>query len=245
MSHLANPSKKIRTPPLISQQGIKSWATDDRPREKLLMKGAEALSDAELLAILISKGTRDRSALVLARELLELAHRNWSELGKCSVREMEKVKGIGPSKASTIAAAMEIGRRRQAGPIFKKPVIANSLDAAQLLKPLLEDYRHEVFGLLLLNQGNRVIHFELISQGGISATIADPRIIFKMALDFEAVSLVLCHNHPSGNFSPSPADIALTQKLKEGGSLLDIKILDHIIITQEGYFSFSDDGLLA
>ena len=238
---LGKENKKL---PQFSRTGIKSWAKDDRPREKLRIKGAGSLSDTELLAILISKGTKDRSALVLARELLDLAHRNWNELGKLNVLEMEKINGIGPAKAITIVAALEIGRRRQAVPILKKPMITNSREAAQMVKPLLEDYRHEVFGLLLLNQGNRVIHFELISQGGISATIADPRIIFKRALDVEAVSLVLCHNHPSGNFKPSPADITLTQKLKQGGALLDIKILDHLIITQEGYFSFSDDGLL-
>lgn len=223
---------------------IKDWAKDDRPREKLLMKGAENLSNSELLAILIQKGTRHRSAVDLAKEVLRLGKDDLHELGKLSIKELMKVKGIGSSKAITIAAALELGRRRQSTQLpYKKPVTA-SADIAGYLQTALKDYRHEIFAVIFLNRANRIIHFEMISEGGITGTVADPRIILKKALVENAVGIILCHNHPSGSLRPSHADIQLTDKIKKAALLLDIELLDHVIVSDEGYYSFADDGLL-
>jgi DNA repair protein RadC len=223
---------------------IKQWAIDDRPREKLLLKGAETLSDSELLAILIVNGNREKSALDLAKEVLKLGKNSLPELGKITVKELTKVRGIGEAKAITIVAAMEIGRRRQAQAAREKSIISSSGDVATYLQTLLKDYRHEVFAVLFLNRANKVNHFKIISEGGMTGTIADPRIILRKALEEDAVSLILCHNHPSGSLKPSRADEELTQKIKEAAKYFDIKVLDHLIVSDDGYYSFADEGIL-
>lgn len=226
------------------ESGIKNWAKSDRPREKLLLKGPQALTDSELLAILIRIGNPDSNAIELAREVLKSVRNNLHELGKRPLREMMKIKGIGQAKAMTIAAALELGRRRQSTMSLEKPAVKDSREVAGYLRSKLADYNHEVFGVLYLNQSGRLNHFEVMSQGGITGTIVDPRLIFKRALEIEAVSLIVCHNHPSGSLQPSKADESLTAKLSEGAKLLDIKLLDHIIVGDNGYFSFADEGLL-
>jgi DNA repair protein RadC len=223
---------------------IKQWAKDDRPREKLLAKGPETLSDSELLAILIVNGTRSKTALDLAKEILSLGKNNLPELGRITVKQMMKVNGIGEAKAITIVAALEIGRRRQALASLEKQIITTSADVAKYLQILLKDHSHEVFAVLFLNQANKINHFEIVSEGGITGTVADPRIILKKALEQDAVSLVLCHNHPSGSLRPSKSDEDLTRKIKQAALFFDIKILDHLIVSDAGYYSFADEGLL-
>ncbi len=224
--------------------GIKSWAKDDRPREKLLLKGAAMLSDAELLAILIGSGNKERSALDLARAILEKAKRNLQELGRQSIKDLMAVKGIGEAKAITIAAAMELARRRQGGNILEKPVIRTSRDAANILQPMLADYAQEVFCVLFMNRSNKVNHSEIISRGGITGTFADPKIIFKKALECQAVNILICHNHPSGNLTPSNADIDLTKRIIAIAQLLEMTVMDHLIVSDEGFYSFADEGLI-
>ena len=226
------------------KHSIKQWAKDDRPREKLLMKGAESLSDSELLAILIVNGTRSKTAIDLAKEVLILGKNNLPELGKLTVKELMKIKGIGEAKAITIVAAMEIGRRRQAMNYREKAVMTNSNDVANYLQSLLKDYRHEVFAVLFLNRANKINHFQIVSEGGITGTVADPRIILKKALEEDAVGIILCHNHPSGSLKPSGADQELTRKIKEAAKFFDIKVLDHLIVSDAGFYSFSDEGIL-
>ena len=223
---------------------IKDWAKDDRPREKLLSKSPSALSDSELLAILINNGSRQKSAVDLAREMLNLGKNSLAELGRLSVKDLMTIKGIGEAKAITIAAALELGRRRQAAGFLEKTHVKQSADIALYLQSLLRDRTQEVFAVIFLNQANKINHFYIISEGGITGTVADPRIILKLALQHEAVSLVLCHNHPSGNLRPSRADEALTNKIKEAAKYFDIKVLDHIIVSNEGYYSFADEGIL-
>jgi DNA repair protein RadC len=223
---------------------IKNWAIDDRPREKLLSKSPESLSDSELLAILIGNGTRQKSAVDLAREVLLLGKNNLNELGRLSLKELQKVKGIGEAKAITISAALELGRRRQGALLLDKPVIKESRDIASFLQTRFRDLAYEVFAVIFLNRANRINHFEVVSQGGITGTVADPRIIMKKALEQEAVSIILCHNHPSGSLRPSRADEELTQKIKEAARYFDIKVIDHIIVSERGYYSFADEGLL-
>lgn len=226
------------------KHSIKKWSINDRPREKLLHKSASALSDSELLAILISNGTREKSALDLAREILSLGKNNLHELGKVSIKELMKIKGIGEAKAITVVAALEIGRRRQDSIILQKAVIKQSSDIAIYLQNQFKDLPYEVFAVLFLNQANRINHFEIISQGGITGTVADPRVILKKALEEEAVNIILCHNHPSGSLVPSRADEELTKKIKQAALFLDIKVIDHIIVSEQGYFSFADEGIL-
>ena len=223
---------------------IREWALDDRPREKLRSKGAGNLSDSELLAILINHGTREKSAVDLAKEVLQLGKNSLTGLGKLSVKELTRVKGIGEAKAIAIAAALEIGRRRQASVYLEKPVVKHSSEIAQYLQALLKDHHHEVFVVVFLNRANRINHYEIISEGGITGTVADPRIILKKALEEDAVSIILCHNHPSGNLLRSRADEDLTRKIKEASGYFDIKVLDHIIVSEEGYYSFADEGIL-
>jgi DNA repair protein RadC len=223
---------------------IKNWAIDDRPREKLLTKGAAVLSDSELLAILINNGNKEKSAVELAKEILKLGANNLNELGKLSLKEFQKIKGIGEAKAITIAAALELGRRRHAGTVLEKAVIKTSTDIAKYLRTIIKDFNYEVFAVLYLNKANKVNHFEIVSRGGLTGTVADPRIILKIALEQHATSIVLCHNHPSGNLKPSKADEALTQKIKTAAAYLDILVMDHVIVSEEGYYSFSDDGLI-
>lgn len=223
---------------------IKAWAKDDQPREKLLSKGAAALSNSELLAILIINGTRQKSAVELAQEVLQSGKNNLLELGKLSVKDLMRIKGIGEAKAVSIVAALELGRRRQASASLEKPVVTSSADIATYLQTSLRDYRHEVFAVVFLNRANKINHFKIISEGGITGTVADPRIILKKALEEEAVSIILCHNHPSGSLRPSKADEELTYKIKEAARYFDIHVLDHLIVSDEGYYSFADEGLL-
>ena len=223
---------------------IKQWAKDDRPREKLLLNGAHTLSDSELLAILILNGSKEKTAVDLAKDVLKLSKDNLSELGKLSVKDLMKVKGIGEAKAIAITAALELGRRRQASSSLQKKIISTSNDIADYCMAKLKDYRHEVFAVLFLNRANKVNHFEIVSEGGITGTVADPRVILKKALDSDAVSIILCHNHPSGSLKPSRADEDLTHKIKEAAKYFDIRVLDHMIVSDAGYFSFADEGLL-
>jgi DNA repair protein RadC len=223
---------------------IKQWAKDDRPREKLLLKGADVLSNSELIAILIQSGPKGKSAVVTAQEILRVGKDNLNELGKLSVKELMKVKGIGEVRAITIVAALELGRRRQTSTIREKTAITSSSDVADQLQALLKDYKHEVFAVLFLNRSNKINHFEIISEGGITGTVADPRIILRKALEEDAVSLILCHNHPSGSLKPSKADEELTFKIKEAAKYFDIKVLDHLIVSDDGYYSFADEGML-
>lgn len=224
--------------------GIKTWAEDERPREKMLLKGPAALSDGELLAILISSGTKEKSALDLAREVLNLAHNNLQELGRLAVPELQKTKGIGEARAITIAAALELGRRRQMTEGLQRPTITQSSDGAEIVIPLLRDLNHEVFCVLYLNQANRVLRHEVISSGGLTGTVADIRIILKNALLYNANKLIIAHNHPSGNLQPSSADKELTKKLKEAAEWMDIKLLDHLIVAGINYISMADDGII-
>ncbi len=221
---------------------IKNWAVDDRPREKLLTKGAASLSDSELLAILINNGHKEKSAVELAKEILQLGGNNLNELGKLSLTAFQKIKGIGEAKAITIAAALEIGRRRQAATALEKTVLLTSKEIAEYLRAVIKDFSYEVFAVVFLNKANKVNHFEIISRGGITGTVADPRVILKKALEVGATSIILSHNHPSGNLKPSRADEELTKKIKEAAGYLDILVIDHIIVSEEGYYSFADNG---
>lgn len=223
---------------------IKEWAEDDRPREKLLRKSATALSDSELLAILLINGYKNKTAVDLAREVLQLSKNNLNELGKLSVKEMMRVKGVGEAKAILIAAAFELGKRRHAANYLEKYIIRESKDIAQYLQVLLKDYKKEVFAVVFLNRANKINHFEIMSEGGITGTVADPRVILRKALEENAVSIILCHNHPSGNLKPSRADEDLTIKIREAARYLDIKVMDHVIVSEEGYFSFADEGMI-
>ncbi|MBA2248691.1 MAG: DNA repair protein RadC [Chitinophagaceae bacterium] len=227
-----------------SSTSIKNWAADDRPREKLIAKGPAALSDSELLAILISTGNKEKSAVELAKEVLLKGKNNLNELGKLSVKDLMSIKGIGEAKAISLAAALELGRRRQASASLHKTSITKSNDLAEFLKASLKDYQYEVFAVVFLNRANKINHFEIISKGGLTGTVADPRIILKKALEEDATSIVLCHNHPSGNLKPSKADEDLTNKIKEAAKYFDIRVMDHLIVSEEGYYSFADEGML-
>lgn len=223
---------------------IKEWAADDRPREKLLSKNAQNLTDSELLAILINQGTREKNAVELAKELLNSVKNNLMELGKLSVHDLLKIRGIGKVKAVVILAAIELGRRRSSTGALEKPAVRDSQQVASYLRIMLQDHVREVFAVLFLNQANRINHFEVVSQGGITGTVADPRVILKKALEVNAVNFILCHNHPSGNPKPSKADEELTYKIREAAKFFDIKVIDHIIVSDEGYFSFADSGMM-
>jgi len=223
---------------------ILSWAEEDRPREKLLQKGKSALSDSELMAILIGSGTVSMSAVELSKQILSTVENDLNNLAKLTVKELQKFKGIGEAKAITIVAAMELGRRRKGSESIKKPKISSSIDVFNYIIGDLQDLRHEEFWILLLNRSNTVIYKHQISSGGVSGTLADPKMIFKIALDNLASSIILIHNHPSGNLKPSEADIRLTKKLKDSGTLLDIPVLDHLIVTDSAYYSFADEGIL-
>lgn len=223
---------------------IKEWAVEDRPREKLLKKGVQSLSDAEIIALLIGSGTKNESAVGLSKKVLRSAGNNLNELGKLNIPELTKMKGIGEAKAITILAALELGRRRKVSEVLVKKKITQSKDVYELFQPVIGDLPHEEFWILLLNRSNRIIEKMKISQGGISGTVIDVKIILKHAVDKLASSVILCHNHPSGNRNPSNADNSITSKLKEGSQLLDIQILDHIIIADIEYFSYADEGKL-
>jgi DNA repair protein RadC len=223
---------------------IKAWAEEDRPREKLLSKSPDSLTDSELLAILIGKGTREKNAVALAKELLGKVKNNLNELGKLELHDFLKLNGIGKVKAVVILAALELGRRRHNTGALNKPVVRDSQQVAGYLRVMLQDHCREVFAVIFLNQANRVNHFEVVSQGGITDTVADPRLILKKALESYAVNIILCHNHPSGNLKPSKADEDLTFKIREAARFFDIKVIDHIIVSHEGYFSFADEGMI-
>ena len=223
---------------------IKTWAEDDRPREKLILKGRNALSDAELIAILISSGNTEESAVDLAKRILSNSNNSLAELSRLTIKDLIQFKGIGEAKAVSIVAALELGRRRREQEALNKKQITGSIDVFNIFHPILSDIPHEEFWILLLNKANHVIGKFSISIGGLSGTVADPIKIFKKTFEYNSTGLILCHNHPSGNIKPSDADLKLTQKLKEGGKLLDITVLDHIIIGQEKYFSFADEGIL-
>ena len=223
---------------------IKSWAEDDRPREKLLQKGRSSLSDAELLAILIGSGSRNETAVDLCKKMLSQSANNLNELGKLSVKQLMTFKGIGEAKALTIVAAMELGRRRRAEEALEKKKISSSASVFELMQPEIGELPHEEFWIIYLNNSNKVIEKFALSKGGITGTLVDVRLALKKALELGATALILTHNHPSGNLNPSSSDKQLTQKLKTAGESLDIKVLDHIIVTEKSYFSFADEGLI-
>ncbi len=223
---------------------ITDWAAEDRPREKLIHKGTSSLSNAELLGILISSGTRDKSAVDLGRELLSMAKNNLNNLGKLTISDLTKLNGIGPARAVTIAAALELGRRRKLAEAESSVRIKSSKDVADIFQPILSDLAHEEFWILYLNRSNKVISRMKLSQGGISGTVIDVRLILKKAVECLASGIILCHNHPSGNLNPSEADTKITKKIREAGTYLDVQLLDHLIISEKDYYSFADNGLL-
>lgn len=223
---------------------LKDWAMEDRPREKMRLKSANHLTDVELLAILIQQGNRESSAIDLANELMTKCNYKLSALARLSIKEMMKTKGIGIAKAAILMAAMEIGKRRMGTEVMTTDVIKDSKMVATFLRTKLMDLPHEVFAVIFLNRANRIKHFEIISSGGMTGTVADPRIILKKALEEEAVSIILSHNHPSGNLKPSKADQELTEKIKHAAKYFDINVLDHIIVSNEGYYSFADEGVM-
>lgn len=224
--------------------GIKSWAPEDRPREKLMTKGTAALSEAELIAILIGSGTAALSAVEVARKLLQSVGHNLHELARLSVKDLMKAKGIGEARAITIVAALELGRRRKEQDPESKPRISGSRDAFHLLQGDLMDLPKEEFWVLLLNRANRVIKKKRVSEGGVSGTVADPKIIFKLALEELASGVIVAHNHPSGNLQASQSDLDLTRKLKEAGKFLEIQLLDHLIVSGNRYLSLADEGMM-
>ena len=229
---------------MYKKLSIKDWAVEDRPREKLLLKGNRSLSDAELLAILIGSGNPSESAVELSRRILVSANNNLNELGKKQVADLIKFNGIGEAKAVNIMAALELGRRRKDQAVSGKTSITQSQNAADYFRPLLEDLNHEEFWILLLNRSNTVIDKIMISQGGLSGTVIDVRIILKTAIEKLASGMILCHNHPSGNVEASDADKKITQKIKDAAVLMEICVLDHVIIAHDQYLSFADEGML-
>lgn len=223
---------------------IKSWALDDRPREKLMIKGKSVLSDAELIAILIGSGNREESAVALSKRILLSVNNDLNLLAKLSVEELMKFKGIGEAKAISIVTALEFGKRKQ---FEQKKIISKiktSTDVSLIMQPLLGDLQHEEFWILFLNNSNKVLAKQQLSKGGLTATLVDVRLLYKRALELSAVGVIVCHNHPSGKLKPSGSDIELTNKIKAAGKTLDIKLLDHLIITEKAYFSFADEGIL-
>lgn len=233
-----------KNPKSVQAQSIKNWAADDRPREKLLAKGKLALSHSELLAILIGSGSADENALTLARVIMNSCKQDLTELSKMGVDRLCKYKGIGKVKALVIEAALELGRRRQESVFQEKQVIIESRQAYEVIRLKMQDLGHEEFWILYLNRANKIMSVEKISKGGITGTVADPRLIFGRALDIKACGVILVHNHPSGSTRPSNQDLELTKKLKSAGQLLDIQVMDHLIVTEDTYYSFADEGLL-
>jgi DNA repair protein RadC len=222
---------------------INQWAEDDRPREKFLLKGKSSLSDSELLAILIGSGSRNESAVQLCQRILYSANNNLSQLGKLSIKQLTEFKGIGEAKAISIAAALELGRRRRAEDAVELEKITSSRSVFEIMQPIIGELPHEEFWVLYLNNSNKVIHKAQLSKGGITGTVVDSRIIFKTALEYNATSLILTHNHPSGKLLASNADREITKKIKLAGQQLDILVIDHIIITEMGFYSFNDEGI--
>lgn len=227
-----------------STAAITAWAEEDRPREKLLYKGKNNLSDVELLAILLGSGSVGESAVALSRRILQSADNNLHELGKRSLSDLQQFRGIGEAKAITIAAALELGRRRQLSDLRERPRISSSRDAFNAAAPLLIDLYHEEFWILLLNKANEVFARERLSTGGMAGTVVDIKLFYKICLDRRAAGAIAMHNHPSGNLQPSQADIELTRRLRKAGEILDLPLLDHLIVSEKGYYSFADEGLL-
>lgn len=223
---------------------IKDWSADDRPREKLVTKGAQSLSQTELLAIIINCGNTEQSAIELAREILLSCNNDLSTLSSMNAEQLMQFKGIGYQKAVTILASLELSRRKQSQFPFSKEVISSADDAAALLRPLIGDQSYETFYVFYLNHANKLLKYSCISSGGLTSTTVDPRMVFQEALLQKATRIMLCHNHPSGSLRPSNADVNITHKLKAAGKLLDIEVLDHVIVSTEGYFSFREDGML-
>lgn len=223
---------------------IKQWSADDKPREKMIARGADALSAAELLAILINNGTRSKSALDLARELLQLGQYRISRLAKMSIKDLQKIKGVGPAKAVSIKAALQLGVLLEQEALQDQPIIRSSRDIATYLQKRLQHEPREVFVAVYLNRSHRVLNMDVISTGGITGTVADPRVILKRALEEQASYIVLSHNHPSGALNPSTHDRVLTQKLTAAAKLVDMEVIDHIIVSDRGYYSFADEGEL-
>ncbi|TYB73890.1 JAB domain-containing protein [Bizionia saleffrena] len=227
-----------------SSFSIKNWSQDDRPREKLLHKGKSTLSDAELVAILIGSGSREESAVALCKRILASSNNNLSQLGKLSINQLMTFKGIGEAKAISIIAALELGRRRRGEDALKLTKITSSASAFELLQPIIGDLPHEEFWIIYLNNSNKVIQKSQLSKGGITGTLVDVRLVLKTALEVGATGLLLAHNHPSGTLKPSTADKQITEKLKIAAQSLDLKVLDHLIVTETTYFSFADEGVL-
>ncbi|RAJ14461.1 RadC family protein [Olleya aquimaris] len=223
---------------------IKNWSQDDQPREKLLYKGKAALSDAELVAILIGSGNREESAVALCKRILATTDNNLTELGKLTIKQLMQFKGIGEAKAITIIAALELGRRRRGEEALQKKKITSSKSVFELMQPIIGELPHEEFWIIYLNNSNKVIHKNQLSKGGITGTLVDTRLVLKTALEVGAVGLILAHNHPSGTLKPSQADKDVTLKLKTAAQSLDLKVLDHLIVTEQSYFSFADESLL-
>lgn len=223
---------------------IKNWAEDDRPREKMLAKGCAALSDTELVAILIQSGNKEKSAVDLAREVMTMGNFNLSHLGKFDVKDFQRVRGIGKARAVIVTAALELGRRRQFGEGLQRKELSTSKAAAELLIPLMQDLACEKFCVLCLSHANKLLHYEFVSSGGLTSTIVDPKLIFKIAVQYTAGKLIIAHNHPSGHLKPSEADRMITARIKSGAGMLDIRLVDHLIIADEKYYSFADEGLL-
>lgn len=223
---------------------IKQWAEDDRPREKLMLKGKTSLSDAELLAILIGSGHREESAVELCKRILAMYNNNLSVLAKQSISKLTAFKGIGEAKAIAIIAALEIGQRRRLSERIEEPIITTSSDVFELISPIIGDLEHEEFWVLYLNNSNKVKYKAPLSKGGITGTVVDIRLLFQTALEQKAVGIILTHNHPSGKVKPSDADIQITKKIKEAGRIMDIQLLDHLIITEYSYYSFADESIL-
>ena len=223
---------------------IKTWAEDDRPREKLMLKGKSALSDAELIAILIGSGSRNESAVDLSKRILNSIDNNLNKLGKLSIFDLQKFKGIGDAKAISIITALELGRRRRIEEAMELPQITSSSAIFNLMQPLIGELQHEEFWIVYLNNSNKVLHKEQLSKGGLTGTLVDVRLVFKKAIELFSTAIILCHNHPSGKLQPSQADKSITSKLKLAGETLDIKVLDHIIITENAYFSFADENII-
>lgn len=223
---------------------IKNWSEADQPREKLRDKGKAALSDAELVAIIIGSGSRNESALDLCKRILASVDNNLNQLGKLSLKQLMDFKGIGEAKAISIAATMELGRRRRGEVALQRKKITSSQSVFELMQPIIGELPHEEFWIIYLNNSNKVIQKQQLSKGGITGTLVDVRLVLKTALEYGAVGLILAHNHPSGTLTPSEADKQITQKLKKASESLDIKVLDHLIVTEKAYFSFADDNLL-
>lgn len=223
---------------------LKSLAEDDRPREKFLLKGKSAVSDSELLAIIMGSGNRDESAVELARRILNSVENNWHRLSQLSIKDLTKFKGVGEAKAISIATALEIGNRKSQQEVLERQQISSSKDAFEILQPHLSDLQTEEFWAIFLNHQNKILYKTCLFRGGIASSVADIRVVFKTALEHFSTQIIVAHNHPAGSLKPSKEDINITQKIKDAGKLLDIDLLDHLILTQNNYYSFKDEGIL-